>query len=623
MTSKNKNRNGYDLSSEQSDDDSERHDGSPEHEKFEDSDYGEEINVSRVPKEDLLAMILSWCSSEEQLATVLETMAYIEECQLIKYVRRARNDEDGCWSLISSVKNRYDYKSIQHALRNTTGVIARNAFDAARKYTWDMGATNIYLGTDSLKFVDNAAEYSLLPDMIGDVDSFIQDVEASKKKSLVNAINAVVECLPQTKLRTLKTKDDKYQAIIKIINKFDEGKGDESLDITKFKLPTEAGATLPHTLDSKEWLAVSATILIKQLFEDAAVSFQATDVMDVRQAVDDIGSYLVYDEDEESPYWKGISPALFCRDYNGDVWAWREVNSIVSAQVAVEVKQNPGQADQVDKMRKKFTREHAEKYAKGKSKLIGAGDHIAVDSVSDAELLFGAKHIYNFYKRGYSKKAEVEENDQFLHIVRYNTSLEIGDKEYYSILLPDLNSVVLLPLDLWATSTHVANNGSKIFNSRSGVTRPKADFTKYNLYFTLYRLSHTFKMIEQWKAKSSYDYKKHAALLKNKSKGSKDKGFLKLFQNSSLKTRETVSSLVENVSCGIIRGLWISPVVSKHGKAAVGAIQRETEFSSAISDILEVQIVDDVVPKRKKKPVPPKKQVKVEAVLDDEEEIQD
>jgi len=207
-------------------------------------------------------------------------------------------------------------------------------------------------------------------------------------------------------------------------------------------------------------------------------------------------------------------------------------------------------------------------------------------SLPEEGLFHGAKRVFRFAKRGLSTLKEMEEAPEFLHLVSNSVAGNVDSSRYVLILLPDMYTVVVLPLDLWGISNHAVLYDIR-FSTPYGLERPSSDYSSLQLLFALMRVSHVFNMFECWENKKVYDFNEHADALSRTLLSSNSPKIGALFTGIPLKSRPGILSVFSSITRGVILGMWISPVTTKSGKVSVEGVHKAHKFGEDLEAIKE------------------------------------
>jgi len=552
----------------------------------------EEFHVSHdreliLEKDEKFALLFACCETREMFETVIGAIALMNDHSLAGNINKALRDMDKYWNMATQyvdmpLDERLDLFS------NSVLDSEFNAFDAVSRLLWEHATSNVHFGIDPSAFQSRTIQnYPVLSDALNDIPKLIKDARSHKFKGMENVFIRICDCLPQNGKPKMQG-SARIAYMQKLINDFDSGVLVETLNPKKFKLNKEAGAMLPHTLDPKEWLGVSVSLLMKKQFsENVIVAFDSSDVNDVRLYNGGAGDYLLCSSEPSSPYHWDRTPALYCATYDDEgKWVWRNQVVLANAKVGVMMQEDEYPSSRRDELLNEELRFRADAFAADKPVLVQSTYAPYLYSLPDEGLFHGAKKVFRFAKRGLSTLKEMEENPEFLHLVSNSVAGNVDSSRYFLILLPDMYTVVVLPLELWGTSNHVRLYDLR-FSTPYGLQRPSSDYSSMQLLFALMRVSHVFNMFDCWENKKVYDFNEHAEALNKTLLGSRSPKIGALFAGSPLKSRAGILSVFSSITRGVILGMWISPITTKSGKVSVEGVHKAHRFGEDLEAIRE------------------------------------
>jgi hypothetical protein len=554
-------------------------------------------------KEAFCVMLSKHAQTYEQFESMLWVMSAIQDELLTGQIRRALADTRGFYEISSSYRdmNEDDKEFIiaQAKERRT-----RNFYAASRKEAWNEGSPAISIGTDPINKPDVEDCSEPIQLALEDMQNVVQNSYQSKKSEMKNAINSVVKCAPVREVREIQTEKQKEIFMNKLLDEFDEGKVTIKMRPDKFSPSKEAGASLPHTMESKDWLACQTSCWVSEQYgDDFMVAFRDNDAMDVRRYEGDTGDYMIFSDDSNSAFELKTHPAIYCNDFDDDdKWKWRGDQDIVLAKVNLAMKDNHQTKQSQAERASLFQIEQkarALQYVDTDSRIKFGRDLKYFGQIPNdlSEALGGKKYMLKVYKRGFSTSLEVSDNSDYIHLVSLATAKMFGVDQYYAIMYPDLNSTLLVPRQIWELSrwNQSSRTRDNPYKSIFGMQVLESKIKDFHLYMTLYFMSHTRNMFRSWRTGKAYLFDEHnKRLLRNlKTKvENHDKLFGESLQGDT-NTRFGVVRILSSMVPGAIRGLWICPKSSKQGKASIKVMKAKAGLSNQMALYSEMEYLPD------------------------------
>jgi hypothetical protein len=541
-------------------------------------------------KDSFCALLAKHTDSREAFVDMIYLLSMVQENALGAQVNKALKDIDGYYDVAVQFKKMATEERdsiIKHARDRRDS----NYYAAVQKSLWDSGENSLNIGCDPIGSPVVETENEVVLSALQDVSNIVENSFYDKQLNLDNTVNAVVHCMPSRVKIDYKTQLQKRNAVDKLISQFDKGELDMELDASKFSPAKEAGATLPHTMSPKEWLGTIGSAFVRyQYGPEFMVAFRDTNTLDVRKYSGSVGDFIIYSDESNSAFDLNVHPAFYCNNFNENrIWEWREKQAILYAKVNYEIQNSSSTGnDQLRRIElyKLFQRELAESYKSSNDDVVMFSDTMPYfgrlpNDCQDA--VGGAKYLLRFFKRGYSTANQVVDNPQAIHFVSNSVADSFSENEYYPITLADINSVLLVPMDLWALSkwNRHPETSSKLFSTTFGISRLRVDLSDVMLYLKLFQLSHVYEMYRAWAKGDGYDFKSHSQKLID-NLDSKNPGFKSIFGASVRNFRRKLDVLRPYLWLlpGPIVGLWIAPNVSRQGKQSAKTMQKNSGFVS-------------------------------------------
>lgn len=545
-------------------------------------------------KEKYSVLIARHYKNREDYEKFLSVFEYLTTEKLIGSANRALKDVGQSWFEAEAYTGLPD-DTLERMLIDGTGFDPMSFMRSAQRSLWSTGLPTMKIGED----LSDRTPYSHLRELsetLSDLSAVASGAETFKLHSSSNLFRSIITCAPNEVRKKITNRLSQLKETKEIVSQFVQGKLPYKLDLKSFKASKEPGLALPHTLSPQDWIGSSVTALMEMEFgSKLMVAFKENDCNQLRQYHGADSDYLLFSDDEESAYSISNTPAIYSCDQfdESGEWIWRSIEERVKKRVSYEVVQGGLKGQQQshrDELSKRFELEEA-------LSLKGESDEIAFSGVAciakvprSLSKRLGKTMCIQFWKRGYSKKTEIDENDTYVHICKNSvvSSLEAG--KYYPIMLPDFQSVVLMPPHLWSLSRFMSNKDRdtpSAYRSRLGIRSLSADMSYIQLYFTLFQLAHTFKMFECWNSGKPYDGAAYSEEILPLLQTSVDANFCSLFKGkvSKPQNRRIVLGAFSGTSIGSITGLWIAPATSKLGKAGLVDIKADNAFMSIADDL--------------------------------------
>lgn len=351
---------------------------------------------------------------------------------------------------------------------------------------------------------------------------------------------------------------------------------DLKLNPSKYRTPKEAGISMPHTFSSKDWLSGSVSAFIDKQFGGKMVTcFYEEDFSGIRPYHGVFSDYMIVSSDKQSAYHLTTSPALFVAEKSNSIWEWRQIQQSLKLQIAGQVRAENVKGMKSDIVRALFIaeKEAIEEYMVANESvditemsLLTSGCLTAI--TEDFAALFGGSKevIIQFFKRGYSKKQEVEDNDDVVHIVKASIAEQFSGDDFFPVALPDFQSVILFPMDIWRLSKQYKKKTQRLLNTSYGHRFIKGD-TAYSiaLVYNLLQATLTFRMLDNIHT-SEYVLEEDAEHLKSLLLQGHLNGLLDLLPFNTRKARLKFVDSTFHFIPGIITGIFVCPQSSRKGK---------------------------------------------------------
>jgi hypothetical protein len=552
---------------------------------LEEETLGSELE-SYSKKQAFCALLTPIADDKESMEGILTFMLECQSHKLVGEVPKALTNLDSYYDEVVELKekSREELARIgQYYLDSKT----QNNHAAAGIALHDHGDSSLAFGCDP-KSVQVPEEIPNLESALGDISSAVKYACHEKESKMINVKKSIVKSLPVTVKSKLKSESSINQMVDKLLDDFEEGKSRVKFNKEKFSFSKEPGVALPHTLDPKSWLATISVAAIQKLFGPSFVLAFREHSDDHISRYQDVNDYILIDDDEDSHMHIYTNPSLYCQDYSDNgKWMWRDLQRIIKAEVNAYL-ENAGEVTGSQSLRleylKKIKLSHARRYAPddgGKWNtyeqhpyLLGVPEQVTSLKGN------GKKFLLKFAKRGLSTAQEVMEDPSVIHFVSNNVADSISSNSHFPLLLPDLTTVMMIPILFWSMSNYVKNNGkSSSFSSSFGLHRPKQALSSVAIYMTFYHLSHVREMFRKWVKGESYDYDSHKAfLLENLS--SRDSNFLSMF-GSDRSNHEILHRMVAPFirMAGSLRGYFVTSVVSKEGRSTMREVMQHEGFA--------------------------------------------
>jgi len=487
----------------------------------------------------------------------LRCYEYVEKLDLQKQMHSAMKDPSGYWRVVESFVRR-DPEEIFDVLNGTSNLGKSNGFKAVGVELYNTGTSKIELRDDEDWIKEDCSQE--LKAILKNADMVKASAVLEKKNAIANAVKALTDVLPMAHAPG-NNASARYDKALEIIESFDQGKF--NLDLHKnVKFPKECGVGLPHTMSSKRWLVQALTNLFSAIADcPAGIAIRSSSITDVSRVSFDSNDPIYFSDDEESPYSLDYHPSWLIDGDSTQSWSWRTTVDNMMKRVNLELSESSS-IDR-DVALSQALREHLKsnydslEFRSFKFKYMFARDNIP---------------YFKFYSDGLSTVEKVYECPDFLHVVSVNVVSQIPDSEYVKVVLPDFNSVVLIPFDFCA----VMQLGE--FKISSGFTITASDDLSSMRNLALcYQLSHTFAFIESLSGGSPYQYREHAEKLEAMigSKGANRSLFLR---GTSRDARVSAFRGLSNLFVGGNFGLVICAERSKIGGRTTKELNKNSAF---------------------------------------------
>lgn len=544
------------------------------------------VDPSDLDNTELFAYVMAVCESKQEFERTLSVMSYVANLRLAAHIQKANADSDKYYAMVLEYSDVSQDERLE-ALDKLIGVVKVNRVDGISKVLWDVGRGAVNCGFSPTKFLTASKCGSIVSELMEDVTSLVKDVHARKVKYLDNAIKCVIATFPARQKKTLTTPAARYKAVMNLIESFNDGTITQAMASETYSGPNEAGVTLPHTLDSKEWIGASVARFMNSQYRDSVVSFNTDDMQEVRSYNGLDSEYLFLSANPVSPFFQNNSPSIFVPG-DDDPWLWRAAVLKSQGVVSLEVETQPQLSAHRETMLRAQLFDEATAFARNSAtdvEIVPTATNAVSKVVGD---LYAKKFVFHFFKRSYSTKAEVEEHQNYLHVVKDTIANEVSKDEFFLVGLGDSQSVILIPHELWAKSLY-SRNSTGAFYTEYGYAYSTM-FDSFKLLFALYRLSHVKNMFDSWDGSTSYDFKTHDTVLKRITSFS-GSVYTKLFAGMSVEKRDSLMSYASVITRTSLMGLWIAPGVSKTGKNTVKEIAKVSGFDKTIYSFNESMVL--------------------------------
>jgi hypothetical protein len=542
-------------------------------------------------KETFCAIMSRHTESKEGFSDLVHLFNEVNFFNLVGQVKPAINELDDYYHTSLQFKG-ITQEQLQRMTSSTKQRRENNTFAGAKKAVWDAGLPAVSIGDDPFNVELNQFN-DLIEESLSDMPNVIDHAVFSKQNSMVNAYKSVLKTIPTKNQAALNSDLSRQKAVNAMIADFDEGKMGYRLNPEQYSSPREPGVSLPHTLSSREWAVTTTSHLMNHLYGDEfLLGVRDKDMQDVRRCGGDAGEYLTFDEDSSSPFSLDVSPSLYCNQHDREgTWQWRNYSETIKIRV------NQRMADEGIPNTNSQEREQILKEVQRDVALKIKGDlpDIITEISGFPYLRLINNEVFNvrvpkrfmllLYKAGLSKLDEVYHHSDYVHLVSKENAKSIGDSEYYKILYPDMNTVLLLPMTFWLRSVWAITPdvSKRPYMSPYGLKLPRLDYSAIGLYFALFQLSHTKNMIDSWKQGREYDPAAHTEKLAAVLGTVQDDNFRTLFPSGfGGRDFEVIANHLNifiNMFPGSVSGLWIAPALSKQGKTSIKSMQRNAGYA--------------------------------------------
>jgi hypothetical protein len=542
-------------------------------------------------KETFCAIMGRHTKSKEEFSQLVHLFDEVNLMNLIGQVKPAINQLDDYYETSLQFEG-ITREELEVMTSSTRQRRENNTFAGAKKAVWDAGLPAVNVGDNPFD-VELSQFNALIGESLSDMGNVVDHAVFSKQNSMTNAYKAVIKTIPTKDQATVNSDLARRKVIDSMIENFDKGKMNYKLSPELYSSPREPGISLPHTLSSREWAVTTTSHLINYLYgSDFLLGVRDKDMQDVRKCRGKAGEYFTFEEDSDSPFSLDVSPSLYCNRYDDEgTWHWRNLTEIIKISVNQEMadKEIPNQnSQQREQILKRVQREAALKIKDDAPDIISeipGFPYLRLIDTEECDVDISQNFMLLLYKAGFSKLDEVHHRTDYVHLVSKENAKSIGDTDFYKILYPDMNTVLLLPMTFWLRSAWAVSPkvSKKPFISAYGLKLPRLDYSAVGLYFAMFQLSHTKNMLDSWKRGESYDPAAHTQKLAAVLGRLQDDNFKTLFPSGfGGRNFEVISdhlNIFINMFPGCVSGLLIAPELSKQGKTSIKSMQRNAGYA--------------------------------------------
>jgi len=420
---------------------------------------------------------------------------YVERLDLEKQMHSAMKDPTSYWKVVESFV-RKDAEEIFEVLSGTSNLGKSNGFKAVGVELYNTGTSKIELREEEDWRPDNCSED--LSSILRNPEMIKSSAVLEKKNAIVNAVKALTDVLPMSDAPS-NNASARYEKAEEMISSFDEGNFNYDLR-GSIKFPKECGVGLPHTMSSQRWLVQALTNLFTAIADcPAGIAVRSDSVTDVSRIEGSSNDPIYFSTDDPSPYNLDYHPSWVVEGVSSEPWQWRSV---------------------VDKMVKRINLEYSESSSVERATILNSALRGYLEENYEQlefrefkfKFMFAKEGIpyFKFFSAGLGSLDDVYQNPDFLHVVSVNIVSQIPDSDYLKVLLPDFNSVVLIPSD-FCSCMQLGD-----FKISSGITITSSDdLSSMRNLVLCYQLSHTFAFIDSLSGGPSYQYREHASKLES------------------------------------------------------------------------------------------------------------
>jgi hypothetical protein len=534
--------------------------------------------------------------TQDQLIQILDFFEFVVSNKFIKQVSQAQRSPESYMKQIVSYKSMSEM-DIRRDLDQYTKFRDNNSFHAMAMSLWNEGKGICVVGLDINNIPRGVT--TMIDTVVGNPEKLVRDIVSLKYKDLVPAIEAVLKCIPDKQKRNLSTVEDKRQFVFSMIDKFIGGEEfNVSFDKEKLQSLTQPGVALPHTMSPDEWVCEAVAQFLTDAYGSKVLLLVRTkNAMDVRRYNPEVDNFLLFSDDFESALFYRRTPALYCEEEAVDaegntVWAWRNDVRAVTVEVQAAINET---GDNSSTNREKIARDllatRAESYAARKKKFEFNDDFPTVAALEgEIAVRTGAKIAFRLYKAGYSSPQEIDENEEYLHVVSANNALNVKKGEYFMLTLPDLYSVLIIPIAVWELSKFVnvrkrqKNRGQiPIYATKYGIQKVHMVADPYKAFFLFFSLACVKQMLESWIDGEVFSYSTFAGAVYEQVGAGSSRLYNQLLDidRRSAQKKKDLMEVFLGVFPGSIAGLVISPDVTRQGRSALRKYTKNAGYDVA------------------------------------------
>jgi len=558
---------------------------------FEDETNQSSNSVSNLSHDVMLSNRIAFCTlmgticdSPTNFQESIEAIFALQEKGLMGQVQSARSDPSSYWDDCLS-ERKSTFQEAMMAVEGSARAKQSDVLSAFQNNLWSTGSSTFEVGC-SLE-IDSDGLTPMARTVFQNQLELIRSIRSHKEEDIKNARENLINCMPKLLLSKYKSESAKKDLLQELIDGVRTGYMPKGFNPSYASMPREPGCMLPHTMEPKDWLAHSVADWVDQEYgEDFVVGFRTKDTHNVRRYCPEDG-FILYSDDPEDAYSFETNPSIFCTSIEDDgSWTWRREQDLINSKVNIAVKKNQDASHEfVQAQRKYYTLSSAETYVQERGSVEWAKDNLSFFGRFNEVLQqkMSKKFILRFYKRGISKLNSVIENPEYIHVVGFNTATSVGNSRFFHVLLPDFNTVILMPMSFWNRSRSMRSRKGDLkqrYRTPLALEKPTGDISPYRAYIMLASLSHTYYMLECFESGEPYDAHKHTQDLLNVV--SNPNTFPVLL--GSNRSRYNSLRAIMSVLPGTRQGFYACPKISKIGRGAERNLNRTAGFDSEISD---------------------------------------
>jgi len=300
-----------------------------------------------------------------------------------------------------------------------------------------------------------------------------------------------IEEIPMEHLRPL---------VFDSIDKFYSGE-EIKIHTTKSYIPSRIlGSHLPTTVHGTDWVVKVVSSFIQSEFTGCKLAINTTNCMLARKFEPDISNEIFFSRDQKHPLWWDTNPGLVYESLH-DNWSFRDTVMRVYAQTDASKEFTHSSNKHKKNVRKVLIKDRLP------VKEFSYTPSFSCQSIFDLEVMGDCFRVIELNSPLHSKYDDVVNFKDSLHVVSTSLAFFLSDRDWYKVLLQDLQTVLLIPQTLWKFSSFY-RDGCCSRLGRSGITPgysssigmefSSTDLNPYLLWYKFLGATFKKKMFDAW-----------------------------------------------------------------------------------------------------------------------------